>query len=70
MGDDAGSGKEEKECNGDSGWCSRENVANAGRLLWQSFRESYSSRHLFSFLFVPHVHESPWMHAHCVHCVM
>uniref|UniRef100_A0A3Q1HDN6 Solute carrier family 19 member 3b n=1 Tax=Anabas testudineus TaxID=64144 RepID=A0A3Q1HDN6_ANATE len=28
------------------GWCSRENVATAVHLLWQSFRESYSSRHV------------------------
>lgn len=44
--DEAGSGKERMERNGSAGWCSRENVATAGRLLWQSFRESYSSRHL------------------------
>nr|XP_020455983.1 thiamine transporter 2-like isoform X2 [Monopterus albus] len=31
---------------GSVGWCSRENVAAAGHLLWKSFRESYSSRHL------------------------
>ncbi|XP_040902727.1 solute carrier family 19 member 3b [Toxotes jaculatrix] len=44
--DGAGSGKEQMEHNGSPGWCSRENVATAGYLLWQSFRESYSSRHL------------------------
>ncbi|XP_026174420.1 solute carrier family 19 member 3b [Mastacembelus armatus] len=44
--DGAGSGKEKMEHNGSTGWCSRENVATAGYLLWQSFRESYSSRHI------------------------
>ncbi|XP_034404916.1 solute carrier family 19 member 3b [Cyclopterus lumpus] len=44
--DEAGSGKEKMEHNGSAGWCSRENVATAGYLLWQNFRESYSSRHL------------------------
>ncbi|KAF7656499.1 hypothetical protein LDENG_00040080 [Lucifuga dentata] len=43
---EAGSGTETMEYNGSSGWCSRENVTNAGHLLWKSFRESYSSRHL------------------------
>ncbi|KAM7399489.1 hypothetical protein PAMP_018757 [Pampus punctatissimus] len=43
---EAGSGKEKMEGNGSTGWCSRKNVAAAGRLLWQSFRESYSSRNL------------------------
>ncbi|XP_041849951.1 solute carrier family 19 member 3b [Melanotaenia boesemani] len=28
------------------GWCSRQNVHTAVHLLWKSFRESYSSRHL------------------------
>lgn len=44
--DEAGSGNEKMEHNGSVGWCSRENVTAAGRLLWQSFRESYSSRNL------------------------
>ncbi|XP_070685061.1 solute carrier family 19 member 3b [Pempheris klunzingeri] len=44
--DEAELGKEKMERNGSAGWCSRENVASAGSLLWQSFRESYSSRHL------------------------
>ncbi|XP_074535637.1 solute carrier family 19 member 3b [Halichoeres trimaculatus] len=44
--DEVGSGIEKIEHNGSAGWCSRENVATAGHLLWQSFRESYSSRHL------------------------
>ncbi|KAM7413336.1 hypothetical protein PAMA_020635 [Pampus argenteus] len=44
--EEAGSGKEQMEDNGSTGWCSRENVATAGHLLWQSFRESYSSRNL------------------------
>uniref|UniRef100_A0A8C2ZLZ2 Solute carrier family 19 member 3b n=1 Tax=Cyclopterus lumpus TaxID=8103 RepID=A0A8C2ZLZ2_CYCLU len=44
--DEAGSGKEKMEHNGSAGWCSRENVATAGYLLWQNFRESYSSRTL------------------------
>uniref|UniRef100_A0A3Q1B0X8 Solute carrier family 19 member 3b n=1 Tax=Amphiprion ocellaris TaxID=80972 RepID=A0A3Q1B0X8_AMPOC len=44
--DGADSGKEEMEHNGCAGWCSRENVATVGPVLWQSFRESYSSRHL------------------------
>ncbi|CAJ1065698.1 solute carrier family 19 member 3b [Xyrichtys novacula] len=42
--DEVGSRKEEIAHNGSAGWCSRENVATAGHLLWQSFRESYSSR--------------------------
>ncbi|XP_028275819.1 solute carrier family 19 member 3b [Parambassis ranga] len=44
--DGVGSGKEKTEEKGSAGWCSMENVTAAGRLLWQSFRESYSSRHL------------------------
>ncbi|XP_044211096.1 solute carrier family 19 member 3b isoform X1 [Thunnus albacares] len=44
--EEAGSGKEKMELNGSAGWCSGENVAMAGHLLWQSFKESYSSRHL------------------------
>lgn len=44
--DGEGSGKEKMEYNGSAGYCSRENVAAAVHLLWQSFRESYSSRHL------------------------
>ncbi|XP_027135911.1 solute carrier family 19 member 3b isoform X2 [Larimichthys crocea] len=44
--DEAGSGREKMEHNGSAGLCSRENVANAGHLLWKSFKESYSSRHL------------------------
>lgn len=46
--DGEGSGKGKMEHNGRAGYCSRGNVATAGHLLWQSFRESYSSRH-FSF---------------------
>lgn len=38
--------KENTVQNGVVDWCSRENVTRAGRLLWQSFRESYSSRHI------------------------
>ncbi|XP_076591642.1 solute carrier family 19 member 3b [Chaetodon auriga] len=44
--DDAASGAEKMEHSGCADWCSRDNVAAVGRLLWQSFRESYSSRHL------------------------
>ncbi|XP_069546879.1 solute carrier family 19 member 3b [Brachyistius frenatus] len=44
--DGAGSGKEKMENNGSAGWCSRKNMTVAVHLLWQSFRESYSSRHL------------------------
>ncbi|XP_035536181.1 solute carrier family 19 member 3b [Morone saxatilis] len=44
--DEVGLGKDKMEHNGSAGWCSGENVATAGHLLWQSFRESYSSRHL------------------------
>ncbi|XP_019741564.1 thiamine transporter 2 [Hippocampus comes] len=44
--EDASSGKQKMECDDDAGWCSRKNVFSAGHLLWQSFRESYSSRHL------------------------
>lgn len=47
--DGEGSGKEKMEYNGSAGYCSIENVAAAVHLLWQSFRESYSSRHFFSF---------------------
>ncbi|XP_061924310.1 solute carrier family 19 member 3b [Entelurus aequoreus] len=43
---DAGSGKRKMEHNDSTGWCGGENIVNAGHLLWQSFRESYSSRHL------------------------
>ncbi|XP_047450121.1 solute carrier family 19 member 3b [Mugil cephalus] len=44
--DTADSAKEMMEHNGSTSWCSRDNVATAGHLLWQSFKESYSSRHL------------------------
>ncbi|XP_068571865.1 solute carrier family 19 member 3b isoform X2 [Cebidichthys violaceus] len=44
--DEAGPVREKMEHNGSAGWCSRKNVATAGNLLWQSFRESYSSRSL------------------------
>ncbi|XP_067364841.1 solute carrier family 19 member 3b [Channa argus] len=44
--DGAGTGIEKMEHNGSTSWCSRKNMATAGRLLWQSFRDSYSSRHL------------------------
>ncbi|XP_054650485.1 thiamine transporter 2-like [Dunckerocampus dactyliophorus] len=44
--EDPASGEENVEGNDSAGWCSRKNVVNAGHLLWQSFRESYSSRHL------------------------
>ncbi|XP_051252856.1 solute carrier family 19 member 3b [Dicentrarchus labrax] len=44
--DEVGLGKDKMEHNGSAGWCSGENVATAGHLLWQSFKESYSSRHL------------------------
>uniref|UniRef100_A0A667XJ94 Solute carrier family 19 member 3 n=1 Tax=Myripristis murdjan TaxID=586833 RepID=A0A667XJ94_9TELE len=40
---EAGAGTENMEC---TVWCSKDNVAHAGQLLWRSFRESYSSRHL------------------------
>lgn len=43
--DGEGSGKGKMEYNSSAGYCSRETV----HLLWQSFRESYSSRHFFSF---------------------
>uniref|UniRef100_A0A3Q3W617 Uncharacterized protein n=1 Tax=Mola mola TaxID=94237 RepID=A0A3Q3W617_MOLML len=43
--DEASSGTEKME-DSSTGWWSRENVAAAGHVLWQSFRESYSSRHL------------------------
>lgn len=49
MDKDGASLEEAKMEHDGSGCCSRKNVATAGRLLWQSFRESYSSRHfLFS----------------------
>ncbi|XP_030600970.1 solute carrier family 19 member 3b [Archocentrus centrarchus] len=44
--DGEGSGKGKTEHIGSACCCSWENVATAGHLLWQSFRESYSSRHL------------------------
>ncbi|XP_075998846.1 solute carrier family 19 member 3b [Genypterus blacodes] len=44
--EDAGSGKDGTMYEANSGWCSLQNVASAVQLLWQSFRESYSSRHL------------------------
>ncbi|KAM4566775.1 solute carrier family 19 member 3b [Odontesthes bonariensis] len=46
--DEDGAGLEEKkmEHDGSAGWFSGENVATAAHLLWKSFRESYSSRHL------------------------
>lgn len=47
--DGTGLENEKMEHNGSPGWCSRESVVTAGHLLWQSFRESYSSRH---FLFL------------------
>lgn len=50
--DEAGSGRGKMEHNSTAGWCSRENVATAGRLLWQSFRESYSSRHFLFQIFI------------------
>lgn len=54
--DEAGSGREKMEHNGSAGWCSWKNAATAGHLLWQSFRESYSSRHLYNFVYqyTPH----------------
>ncbi|KAM6946017.1 uncharacterized protein FYW47_017084 [Aplochiton taeniatus] len=30
----------------DTKWCSRRNIGRAGRILWKSFREAYSSKHL------------------------
>lgn len=49
--DDAGSGGEKMEnsSTGCAGWCSRGVVAAGARLLWQSFKESYSSRYLFVY---------------------
>nr|XP_057936016.1 thiamine transporter 2-like isoform X5 [Doryrhamphus excisus] len=44
--EDAGSEKQKMERHDSGCWCSKKNVVNAGHLLWQSFRESYSSRHL------------------------
>lgn len=54
--DEAGSGREKMEHNGSAGLCSRENVANAGHLLWKSFKESYSSRHFFVCFFITTQH--------------
>lgn len=48
---EAGSEREKMEHDGSTGWCSGENVASAGHLLWQSFRESYSSRHLLFHIY-------------------
>ncbi|XP_071772485.2 solute carrier family 19 member 3b [Centroberyx gerrardi] len=48
--DEAGFRTEKMESGGSGGsgggWCSGDNVAHAGQLLWRSFRESYSSRNL------------------------
>nr|XP_040020056.1 solute carrier family 19 member 3b [Gasterosteus aculeatus aculeatus] len=44
--DQAGSGKANAQHRGGASWCTRGNVAAAGLLLWQSFKDSYSSRHL------------------------
>ncbi|XP_073351170.1 solute carrier family 19 member 3b [Pagrus major] len=44
--DEAGSEREKMEHDGSTGWCRGENVASAAHLLWQSFKESYSSRRL------------------------
>lgn len=54
--DKAGSEREKMEHNNTGGgdWWSRENVATAVHLLWQSFRESYSSR---QFLFQICIHK-------------
>ncbi|XP_077579116.1 solute carrier family 19 member 3b [Stigmatopora nigra] len=43
---DASSRKQKMERNDNAGWYNGKNVLSAGHLLWQSFRESYSSRHL------------------------
>lgn len=53
--DEAGSGSETVEHNGSAGWCKRENLAMAGHLLWQSFRESYSSRQLLFLIFYHYI---------------
>ncbi|XP_054599386.1 solute carrier family 19 member 3b [Nothobranchius furzeri] len=44
MNTSSGGYEEEKMEHG--GWCSRGNLSAAGHLLWGSFRESYSSKHL------------------------
>ncbi|XP_041797051.1 solute carrier family 19 member 3b [Chelmon rostratus] len=44
--DNAASREEKTEHSGCADWCSGDSVVTAGHLLWQSFRESYSSRHL------------------------
>uniref|UniRef100_A0A672FBU8 Thiamine transporter 1-like n=1 Tax=Salarias fasciatus TaxID=181472 RepID=A0A672FBU8_SALFA len=45
-GNEGGCGKDKMEDNIRVAWFSRENVMAAGHLLWQSFKESYSSRQL------------------------
>ncbi|XP_017279447.3 solute carrier family 19 member 3b [Kryptolebias marmoratus] len=42
----AGPEEEKMEHDGSAGWCSKENLIATGNVLWGSFRESYSSRHL------------------------
>ncbi|XP_034024033.1 solute carrier family 19 member 3b [Thalassophryne amazonica] len=42
----AGAEPDKTTCSVCAGWCSRENIISAVHLLWESFKQSYSSRHL------------------------
>lgn len=53
---DEASSETEKTEDSSTGWWSRENVVAVGHILWQSFRESYSSRHLLFSGFVLAIH--------------
>ncbi|XP_056138871.1 uncharacterized protein LOC130115285 [Lampris incognitus] len=43
---EVGTGAQKTKRQGSGNWCSRDNVVHASQLLWRSFKESYSSRHL------------------------
>lgn len=67
--DEAGSGREKMEDNSTAGWCSRENMVAAGHQLWQSFRESYSSRHVVSQIYIniDHTFSADLLSTHILH---
>lgn len=68
--DEAGSGREKMAHNSMADWCSRGNVATVGRLLWQSFRESYSSRHFLFQIFINthHTFNTDLLSTHILYC--
>lgn len=67
--DGPGTEKMDHSSMGSASWCSRENVAAAGHLLWQSFRESYSSRHLLFWILSIHtlITEHTFYTLSCLH---